>query len=194
MAALDHPEGRVEDVIPIAGAAKLRAVIDEHRAKGTLDARIQQTMRNSYASHYRRMLPPLLQALRFRSNNAMWHPILTALNAIARFAETRPVVSEGDVPEAIILKWRNTVIDENGRVNVVLELCALTQLRERIRAKEIWLEGANRYRNPDDDLPGTLPRVETPMPTWGCHVTRRACQRREGGPGTGASPVECNLA
>lgn len=29
----------------------------------------------------------------------------------------------------------------------------LTQLRERIRAKEIWIEGADRYRNPDDDLP-----------------------------------------
>jgi hypothetical protein len=158
MAALDHPDGRVEEVIfPIAGAAKLRAVIDEHRAKGTLDARIQQTMRNSYASHYRRMLPPLLQALRFRSNNAMWHPILTALNAIVRFAETgRRVVSEGDIPAGIIPgKWRSAVIDENGRVNVVsFELCVLTQLRERIRAKEIWIEGADRYRNPDNDLPG----------------------------------------
>jgi hypothetical protein len=29
----------------------------------------------------------------------------------------------------------------------------LTQLRERIRAKEIWIAGADRYRNPDDDLP-----------------------------------------
>ena len=89
MAALDHPDGRIEDVIfPIAGAAKLRAVIDEHRAKGTLDARIQQTMRSSYAGHYRRMLPPLLKALRFCSNNAMWHPILTALGLIVRFSET----------------------------------------------------------------------------------------------------------
>ncbi len=158
MAALDHPEGRIEDVIfPIAGAAKLRAVIDEHRAKGTLDTRIQQTMRNSYASHYRRMLPPLLRALRFRSNNAMWHPILTALVLIVRFAEAgRRVVSENDIPAGIIPgKWRSAVIDENGRVNVVsFELCVLTQLRERIRAKEIWIEGADRYRNPDDDLPG----------------------------------------
>ena len=158
VAALNHPEGRVEDVIfPIAGAAKLRAVIDEHRAKGTFDARIQHTMRNSYANHYRRMLPPLLQALRFRSNNTMWHPILTALNVIVRFAETgRRVVSEGDIPAGVIPgKWRKAVIDENGRVNVVsFELCVLTQLRERIRAKEIWIEGADRYRNPDDDLPG----------------------------------------
>ena len=57
-AALDHPEGRIADVIfPIAGAAKLQAVIEEHRRKGTLDTRIQQVMRGSYASHYRRMRP-----------------------------------------------------------------------------------------------------------------------------------------
>ena len=47
-----------------------------------------------------------------------------------------------------------TVIDAKGRLNVIsFELCMLTQLRERIRAKEIWIEGADRYRNPDDDLP-----------------------------------------
>ena len=158
MAALDHPDGRIEDVIfPIAGAAKLRAVIDEHRAKGTLDARIQQTMRGSYASHYRRMLPPLLRALPFRSNNSVWHPILTALDQIVRFAASgRRVVTEDDIPSGIIPgKWRQAVIDEQGRVNVVsFELCVLTQLRDRVRGKEIWIEGADRYRNPDDDLPG----------------------------------------
>jgi TnpA family transposase len=29
----------------------------------------------------------------------------------------------------------------------------LTALRERIRCKEIWVAGADRYRNPDEDLP-----------------------------------------
>jgi len=157
-AALGHPGGRIEDVIfPIAGAGKLRAVIEEHRAKGTLDTRIQQVMRASYASHYRRVLPPLLAAFRFRSNNAMWHPILTALDLIARFAASgRRVVAEDEIPGALVpAKWRKAVIDDAGRVNVVsLELCVLTQLRERIRAKEIWIEGADRYRNPDKDLPG----------------------------------------
>jgi hypothetical protein len=37
------------------------------------------------------------------------------------------------------------------------ELCVLSQLRECIRAKEIWVVGADRYRNPDDDLPRCLP-------------------------------------
>src|SRR3546814_12854838 len=32
-------------------------------------------------------------------------------------------------------------------------LCVLTQLRDRIRSKEIWVVVADRYRNPDDDLP-----------------------------------------
>ena len=51
-------------------------------------------------------------------------------------------------------KWWDTVVDEHGRLNVIsYEICLLTQLRERIRAKEIWIVGADKYRNPDDDLP-----------------------------------------
>jgi hypothetical protein len=33
------------------------------------------------------------------------------------------------------------------------EICVLEALRERLRSKEIWVVGANRYRNPDEDLP-----------------------------------------
>jgi hypothetical protein len=29
----------------------------------------------------------------------------------------------------------------------------LQALREKVRVREIWIEGANRYRDPDDDLP-----------------------------------------
>src|SRR3546814_4389005 len=61
-----------------------------------------------------------------------------------------------DVPieEVIPARWRSSVIDDDGRVNrISYELCVLTQLRDRIRSKEIWVVGADRYRNPDDDLP-----------------------------------------
>src|SRR3546814_21094848 len=54
----------------------------------------------------------------------------------------------------IPVRWRSSVIDDEGRVNrISYELCVLTQLRDRIRSKEIWVVGADRYRNPDDDLP-----------------------------------------
>jgi len=32
-------------------------------------------------------------------------------------------------------------------------LSVLQALREKLRCKEIWVVGANRYRNPEEDLP-----------------------------------------
>ena len=157
LASLESPEGSVADVIfPVAGAGKLRAVIDEYRVKGTLDRRIQTVMRGSYAGHYRRMLPPILSALEFRSNNTSWSPILDALDLILRLVrQGRRFIPAADAPAGSIpKKWRSTVVDEDGRINLIsYELCILTQLRECIRSKEIWIMGADRYRNPDDDLP-----------------------------------------
>ena len=156
-AAIEDPEGRVVDVIyPVAGAARLKAVIDEHRARGTLDERIQTVMRGSYAGHYRRMMPKLLSVLRLRSNNAAWHPILSALELIVRLREKgRRTVPAAIAPAGSIpASWRDFVVDGNGRLNVIsYELCVLNQLRDSIRAREVWVEGADRYRNPDQDLP-----------------------------------------
>ncbi|MCJ8510550.1 Tn3 family transposase, partial [Rhizobium lemnae] len=114
-------------------------------------------MRNSWANHHRRMLPSLLSVLEFRSNNAVWRPVLSALDWIrARLEDGCRFVPQKDVPiDGVILeKWRSLVIDGNDRVNrISYELCVLTQLRDCIRSKEIWVVGADRYRNPDDDLP-----------------------------------------
>lgn len=76
-AAIEAPGGRVCDVIfPVAGKEKLAAIVKEHRAKGTLERRIYQVMRGSYAGHYRRILPKLLSVLEFRSNNAVHRQIV----------------------------------------------------------------------------------------------------------------------
>lgn len=57
---------------------------------------------------------------------------------------------EGVIPP----KGRSAIIGKDGRINQIsYELCVLSQLRDRIRGKEIWVVGADRYRNPDDDLP-----------------------------------------
>lgn len=159
-AAVDDPEGRVLEVIyPVAGVAKLKAVIEEDRAKGSLDRRIQTVMRGSYASHYRRMLPKLLAILQFRSNNAGWRSILDALTLIQQLSEEgRRAVPAYVAPEGSIpAKWTEAVIDASDRLNVIsFELCVLAQLRDRVRSKESWIVGADRYRNPDEDLPPIL--------------------------------------
>ena len=157
-ASIDEPSGRICDVIfPIVGKEKLAAIVKESHAKGALDRRIYKVMRGSWASHYRRMLPNLLSVLEFRSNNAVWRPVLAALDWIrSKIDDGCRFVPSKDVPtdDVIPARWRSSVIDDDGRVNrISYELCVLTQLRDRIRSKEIWVVGADRYRNPDDDLP-----------------------------------------
>ncbi len=52
--------------------------------------------------------------------------------------------------------WQDLVLDDKhgGRVNrISYERCVLTTLREKVRCKEVWVHGAQRFRNPDDDLP-----------------------------------------
>jgi hypothetical protein len=46
--------------------------------------------------------------------------------------------------------------DTHGRQRVnriTYEMCVLQALRDQLRCKEIWVVGADRYRNPDDDVP-----------------------------------------
>jgi hypothetical protein len=79
-AATEDPDGTVRDVIfPVAGEAKLKAIMAEYKARGAWEQRVHHTMRASYANHYRRMLPALLEALEFRSNNAVHRPVLDGL-------------------------------------------------------------------------------------------------------------------
>ncbi|WP_225625770.1 hypothetical protein [Streptomyces werraensis] len=55
----------------------------------------------------------------------------------------------GVVPQ----QWRAAVVDDKGRVErIPYELCALVALRDAVRRREIWVVGANRWRNPEDDL------------------------------------------
>lgn len=37
---------------------------------------------------------------------------------------------------------------------MVYEVCKFQALREQLRCKEIWVQGADRWRNPARDLPG----------------------------------------
>lgn len=81
------------------------------------------------------MLPDLLSVLEFRSNNTVWRPVLAAIDWIRdKIDDGCRFVPMQDVPA----RWRSSVIDGDGRVNrISYELCVLTQLRDRIRSKEI---------------------------------------------------------
>lgn len=66
------------------------------------------------------------------------------------YAAGAKVPIEGVVPKA----WQDAVTDDKGRVErIPYELCVLIALREALRRREIWVEGAGRWRDPEEDLP-----------------------------------------
>jgi hypothetical protein len=81
-ASVEKPDGCVRDLVfPAAGGEqKLRDLVREYKSSGpAFRFQVHTYLRASYASHYRRMVPQVLQALEFRSNNATHQPLIEAL-------------------------------------------------------------------------------------------------------------------
>ncbi len=163
-ASLDHPDEPVKEVVyPIADESKLRDLVREFKATGpAYRQQLHTVMRSAYRSHYRAMLIRLLNTLEFRSNNENHRPVLDALAIVKKYAGSRvrvyPVGCEVPIKGIVRGQWIDTVVEkeEGGqdRINrIAYEVCVLLALREHLRSKEIWIEGGNRYRNPDEDLP-----------------------------------------
>jgi TnpA family transposase len=162
-AVVDRPDGVVREVVfPVVGEHTFEALVREARAAGTpRSRRVHTAVRASYGSYYRRMMPRLLAVLDFRSNNGTHRPLLDALDAIRRAeGEGRQYfpVEEIAIEGVIRPKWRDVVVEDalggRQRVNRInYEICVLQTLRERLRCKEVWVAGADRFRNPDEDLP-----------------------------------------
>ncbi len=163
-AALTKPEGTVRDVIyPVASVQKLTDIVKEYKAKGhAYREQVHTRMRASYRNHYRRIVPLLVNMLDIRSNNEIHRPVVQALALIKHYTDSTAIYypAEEEVPIEGVVRpmWRELVVekDKEGetRVNRVnYELCVLETLREKLRCRELWAMGANKYRNPDDDLP-----------------------------------------
>ena len=168
-AAVDHPDGVIKDVLyPVVGEQTLQDLVREFKSTGlAYQKEVHTTLRGSYSHHYRRMLPLLLDALTFRSNNVMHRPVIDALAFLQarRASRQRYFLREDGVPiEGVVRSgWQELILerDRHGieRINRInYEICVLQALRERLRCKEIWIVGADRYRNPDEDLPSDFER------------------------------------
>lgn len=163
IAVTDTPDGTVREVLfPVVDELTFEALVKEALSAGGTPARkVHTAVRASYGSYYRRMMPKLLAALTFRSNNGAHRPLIEALEQVRTAeGESRQYFVGDTVPiDGVVRpKWRDIVIEDapggGSRVNRInYEICVLQTLREKLRCKEVWVEGAQRFRNPDDDLP-----------------------------------------
>ena len=184
--SLQNPDGAVREVIyPVAKEETLRDLVKElKRNESAFKGSVFTKIMGSYSRHYRKMLPDILSMLDFRSNNDRHRPVIEALKILKKYMGTdlKSLPFDGSLPvDGIIgtaMKKHLVQKDKNGNLTIPkmeYEILVLQALREKLRCKEIWVSGADRYRNPEEDLPrdfeekrsdyyGSLNRPEDPEP------------------------------
>ncbi|HKS44984.1 MAG TPA: Tn3 family transposase [Amycolatopsis sp.] len=175
-AAVGDPDGVVRDVVfPAAGGVgTLMDLLAEYKTKGNaFRQHKQRVFKASYTNHYRAGLIELIDALEFRSHNTVHRPVLDALELIKRYrvetthatqyyARGEHVPVDGVIPADLAELLHRA--DKRGRQRVqrtVYECGVFQTLRERLRCKEIWVVGAEKWRNPDEDLPADFEAKRT---------------------------------
>ena len=165
-ALFEHMDGVVKEVVSsVTDEETLRNLLRELKHnKEVYREKVYYRMRSSYRTSYRTAIGELLKILEFRSNNSEYQPIIEALDLIKKHIEIGSkqkyfaVADDVPIEDVIPPKFKNVVLetDKNGdlRVNRMnYEISVLYSLREKLKCKEIWVVGADRYRNPDEDLP-----------------------------------------
>jgi hypothetical protein len=121
---------------------------------------VKLVTRVTYSHHYRRIMPALLEVLSFQCNNDLHRPVMDALALLGKYRDRKAPIfptSETIPPEGVVADdWQDPMQDDQhgGAINrISYEWCVLTTLREKLRCKEVWVNGACRFRNPEEDLP-----------------------------------------
>lgn len=158
-AVTNNPDGTVREVLfqEIGEGVFQRLVEESRQGETSYEVVRSEVIRKKYRHSYRRMMKPVLDVLKFRSNNSAYDPLLKGLELVHRYLDTKHTeYPEGeDLPEEILTgHWKELVLGEGPRANKhYFELCVLSKLERALKCKEVWVEGAYRFRNPDKDLP-----------------------------------------
>lgn len=118
--AVEMPGGVIEQVIyPVVSQKTLKDLVEEYKATGmAYRERIHKVMRSSFARHYRRMIPQLLEELEFRSNNNIHQPLIKALELLKKYSssKSRYYEAQEEIPIDGVLKsgWREIILETDG--------------------------------------------------------------------------------
>ena len=143
------------------GEATLKALVAEAKAdQRAYKERVRTVLTSSYSSYYRRMLPKLLGAIEFKCNNIAYRPVMDALELLRRYADIPNTTRHYDAAEKVPVKgvvpdgWLEAVAASDGIIErASYELCVIVSLKDALRRREIYVAGARRWRNPEEDLP-----------------------------------------
>lgn len=157
-----NPQITIEEALfPVVGEDILHRIIEEYEGQD-LDYDNTQTKerKNKYTRSYRRMVKPVFDTLVFRATNPVYNSLIEGIALVRKYLDKKhtcypeteniPINLLNSLPEEI---WAKKDGDVTKVLKHYFELCVLQKLEKALNNKEIWVEGAFRYRNPDKDLP-----------------------------------------
>lgn len=132
---------------------KLRTAVEEcAKIARPVDDHHFDILANRYG-FIRQFSPTFLDAFQFRSNMAD-EPLLQAIDVVRQMnREGLRRVPEGAPLGHVNAKWEPYVHDGEERIDRrYYELCTLWELRNALRAGDVWLQESRRYANPETYL------------------------------------------
>jgi TnpA family transposase len=109
-------------------------------------------------SQIRRYAPSLLEALNLKAAPAAQN-VLDGIQTLKTLNESQKRKVPEDAPTGFIKKrWKPLVISEDGIERRYYELCALTELKNALRAGDISVEGSRQFKDFEDYL---LPKPQS---------------------------------
>lgn len=111
-------------------------------------------------SYLRQFAPAFLEACHFRSH-LKDHALLEALTVLRQLNQAQQRKVPAEATTAFVRpKWSPYVVEPGGQINRrYYELCALWELRNDLRAGNVWLEHSRLYADPESYL---IPRTQWP--------------------------------
>lgn len=167
--SLENPAEKIESAIyPKVSQETLRDLVNDLKHKGRwYQDQVNKKSLSLYSHAHRKELIALLETFQFGGTNAE-SELLKAIEFIKKHKDRKdiyyPEAYEVPATSIIPVKWQPMVLesmeslkdDKDPRIEINrlnYEMAILEILRDKLGCKAIWIEGAYRYRDPQEDLP-----------------------------------------
>ena len=141
-----------------------------NQAQAMIETDVTDTKTELFAKYatVRAFAPALLDAFSFRGDRTA-SSLLKALDVLREMWRTGRRSLPANLPTGFIRQsWRPFVLQRGAIERRAYEICVLSELRDRLRAGDVWVEGSRRYQAFEDTL---IPRssfellkAEGPLP------------------------------
>jgi TnpA family transposase len=157
-----NPQDTIENVLfPAVGKEILYQIIEEYEGR---EIRYKNTQavetKKRYIMSYRKMMKPVMDNLVFRTCNPVCQPVIEGVTLVRKYLDTKNLhyPETEKMPEGLLSGiWKEMATEKYKNdtriVKHYFELCLLHKLEKALKNKEVWVEGSDGYRNPDQDMP-----------------------------------------